>query len=143
MIATAAISLYTSAIRTDEAEESGAHAANLVTEVEETRGKRREGDGEAEPREDWVSMRHVQVRSLAKNTLGSTRTGSAMRLPAVRCRSGCVDMMPRKVAGTESPSVWARSPFLATRAPPPDDRTWSIKCLRVPLHALAGALVKQ
>lgn len=35
----------------------------------------------------------VQVRSLAKKTFGSTRTGSAMRLPAVRWSSGWVDMM--------------------------------------------------
>ena len=33
-----------------------------------------------------------KVRSLAKETLGSTRTGSAMRLVAVRWRRGCVDM---------------------------------------------------
>lgn len=35
---------------------------------------------------------HVQVRSLAKKTLGSTRTGRAMRLPAVRWSRGWVDM---------------------------------------------------
>lgn len=37
---------------------------------------------------------YIQVRSFAKNTLGSTRTGSAMRFPAVRCKRGCVDMVP-------------------------------------------------
>ena len=37
----------------------------------------------------------LQVRSFAKKTLGSTRTGRAILLPAVRWRSGCVDMAVR------------------------------------------------
>lgn len=34
-----------------------------------------------------------RLHSLAKNTFGSTRTGSAIRLPAVRCSRGWVDMV--------------------------------------------------
>jgi len=40
-----------------------------------------------------VKDQDVQVLSLAKKTLGSTRTGSAIRLPAVRWRSGWVDIV--------------------------------------------------
>lgn len=34
-----------------------------------------------------------KVRSFANETFGSTLTGSAMRFAAVRCSSGCVDMV--------------------------------------------------
>lgn len=46
-------------------------------------------------RADSVTVKLSQernVRSLAKKTLGSTRTGRAIRLPAERCRRGWVDM---------------------------------------------------
>jgi len=33
-----------------------------------------------------------KVRSFAKKTFGSTRVGSAMRLPGAVWRSGCVDI---------------------------------------------------
>lgn len=39
----------------------------------------------------WSQERNV--RSFANATFGSTRTGSAMRLFAVRWRSGCVDIV--------------------------------------------------
>ncbi len=39
------------------------------------------------------------VRSLANATLGSTRTGSAIRFAAVRWRRGCVDMIVVKRKG--------------------------------------------
>lgn len=47
----------------------------------------------ANPPSTTVKFNHDKnVRSLAKNTLGSTRTGSAIRLPA-GSSSGCDDMM--------------------------------------------------
>lgn len=78
---------------TDDAEKRGTNAADAVTEVEQTRREGGERHGEAEPREDCCQrgcalQLYIQVRSLAKKTLGSTRTGSAIRLPAVRCRRG-------------------------------------------------------
>lgn len=37
---------------------------------------------------------HVQkVRSAAKNTFGSMRTGKAIRFPGACCRSGCDDII--------------------------------------------------
>lgn len=55
--------------------------------------------GEKEARDDLdIGQRARDPRchgrhSLAKNTFGSTRTGSAIRLPAVRCKRGWVDMV--------------------------------------------------
>ena len=47
----------------------------------------------ARPPSTTVKWSHDKnVRSLAKETFGSTLTGSAMRLAAVRCRSGWVDI---------------------------------------------------
>lgn len=47
----------------------------------------------ASPPRTTVKCSHDRkVRSFAKETLGSTRTGSAIRLLAVRWRSGWVDM---------------------------------------------------
>lgn len=48
----------------------------------------------ASPPRTTVKWSHDKnVRSLAKETLGSIFTGSAMRLAAVRCNKGCVDMI--------------------------------------------------
>ena len=47
------------------------------------------------------------VRSFAKETLGSTRTGRAMRFAAVRCNSGCVDMVEEGAQGLRS--FWAEA----------------------------------
>ncbi len=48
----------------------------------------------ARPPSTTVKCSHERnVRSLANDTLGSTLTGRAMRLAAVRCKSGCVDIV--------------------------------------------------
>lgn len=49
------------------------------------------------------------VRSFAKNTFGSTRTGSAMRLPGADCSSGCVDMTMCSISFLLLPSCRALS----------------------------------
>lgn len=48
---------------TDEAEHGGADAADIVAEVEQAGSEGGEGDGEVEPREDW--MRWVRGRASA------------------------------------------------------------------------------
>ena len=48
-----------------------------------------------------------KVRSFAKETLGSTRTGSAMRFVAVRWSKGCVDITKESYVVTVVVSVRA------------------------------------
>ena len=47
-----------------------------------------------------VKLSHERkVRSFAKNTFGSTRTGRAIFLEGVVWRRGCVDIVGRRVVG--------------------------------------------
>ena len=48
---------------------------------------------ERPPRMTVKLSQERKVRSLAKKTLGSTRVGSAMRLPGAVWRRGCDDMV--------------------------------------------------
>lgn len=87
---------------TNDREDSGANFSNLTrsliagifetVELEFTLSPKFSKPTARPPRTTVKWSHERKVRSLAKETLGSTRTGRAMRFVAVRCKRGCVDM---------------------------------------------------
>jgi len=67
-------------------------ATNVKTpaEIRPTRSPKFKRPMAKDPKRTVKLSQERKVRSLAKKTLGSTRTGRAIRFPGVVCNRGCV-----------------------------------------------------